>query len=84
MGTKNIPKRLWCYEIEHQSNMILFILQGREEQLEYEHIIGNTPDISEYYDFNLYYLIWYCQNTHPPLTKNHRENYNYGQASTTG
>ena len=53
--------------------MMQFILQGREERLGYEHSTGKTPDISECCDFDFYDLVWYWPNTHPPLTKNHRE-----------
>ena len=73
MVTSNIPKRLWCYGIEHQAKMMQFISQGKEELFGYEHITGKTPDISEYCEFDFYYLVWYWTKKHALLTKNHIE-----------
>ena len=51
---KNVPRRLWCFGIEHQAKMMQFIPRGQEERTGYEQITGKTPDISEYCDFAFY------------------------------
>ena len=62
MEKTRAPKRLWDYctlyhsEIRNFTAHPLFMLQGRTP---YELVTGNTPDISEYTDFNWYENIWY-------------------------
>ena len=73
MVRRNVPKRAWCFGLEHQAKMMQFIPRGRNERTGYEQITGKTPDISEYCDFDFYDLVWYWPNTHPPLTTKNRE-----------
>lgn len=73
MVQKSIPKRLWCYGIEHQARMMQFIPRGHNDRTGYEQITGHTPDISEYCDFDFYDLVWYWRTPHPTLTEHDRE-----------
>jgi len=73
MVQRNIPRRLWCYGLEHQARLMQFIPRGRNEQTGYEQITGHTPDISEYCDFDFYDLVWYWRTPHPSLTEHDRE-----------
>ena len=34
-------------------------LSTLEGKTPYEHVLGETPDISEYLDFEFYQLVWY-------------------------
>jgi hypothetical protein len=58
MGSCNIPRRLWCFGLEHQARLMHFIPRGRNDRSGYEIITGKTPDISEYLDFDFYDLVW--------------------------
>ena len=69
MGTKYVPRRLWCFGLEHQARLMNFIPRGRNEQSGYEMITGKTPDISEYLDFDFYDLVWYWRQPHPSLSE---------------
>jgi hypothetical protein len=73
MIQKNIPRRLWCYGIEHQAKLMQFIPRGHNERTGYEQITGHTPDISEFCDFDFYDLVWYWRTPHPSLTEHDRE-----------
>ena len=62
MVRRNVPLRLWCYALEYacelESIMVptMFRNKGRSG---YEMIFGNTPDISEYVEFEFYDFCWY-------------------------
>ncbi len=73
MGTKYVPRRLWCFGLEHQARLMNFIPRGRNEQSGYEMITDKTLDISEYLDFDFYDLVWYWRQPHPSLSEHDRE-----------
>ena len=73
MGHKYVPRRLWCFGLEHQARLMNFIPRGRHERSGYEMITGKTPDISEYLDFDFYDLVWYWRQPHPSLSEHDRE-----------
>ena len=56
---KDIPKRVWCFGIQHYAKMSQFIPRGHDQRTGYELVTGKTPDISEYCDFDFYDLVWY-------------------------
>jgi hypothetical protein len=62
MNKSGSPKRLWDYCTKYQCelrNLIAhphFKLQGGTP---YECVVGRTPDISEYLDFQWYETVWY-------------------------
>lgn len=68
-----IPRRLWCYGLQHQAKMMQFIPWGHNDRMGYEQIIGRTPDISEYCDFDFYDLVWYWRSPRPSLAEHDRE-----------
>ena len=53
MTRKKAPKKVWDYGLEWitRSSHSTFTLQGRTP---YEHLTGETPDISEYLDFGFW------------------------------
>ena len=73
MGHKNVPRRLWCFGLEHQARLMHFIPRGQNERSGYEMITGRTPDISEYLDFDFYDLVWYWRMPNPSLSQHDRE-----------
>ena len=73
MLKRNIPRRLWCFGLEHQARLMNFIPRGRNERSGYEIVTGMTPDISEYLDFDFYDLVWYWRSAHPSLSEHDRE-----------
>jgi hypothetical protein len=56
---KAIPKRLWDFGLIHQAELISRIARGKNGRTGYEEVIGETPDISEWINFDIYDLIWY-------------------------
>jgi hypothetical protein len=65
MQRTNTPKRLWdfcmCYvaEIRNLTAQPLYSLHGRTA---YELVTGDTPDISEYAEFDWFEPIWYYES----------------------
>ena len=62
MMRRNVPLRLWCYTLEYACDLesltvpAMYRNRGRTG---YEIIFGNTPDISEYVEFEFYDYCWY-------------------------
>ena len=73
MGSRNVPRQLWCFGLKHQARLMHFILRGHNERAGNEMITGKTPDISEYLDFNFYDLVWYWRQPSPSLSEHDRE-----------
>ena len=73
MVKRGIPRRLWCYGLQHQAKMMQFIPRGQNDRTGYEQITGRTPDISEYCDFDFFDLVWYWRAPRPSLTEHDRE-----------
>jgi hypothetical protein len=59
MMTKVVPMRLWDYGLVHQAELKSRIARGKDGRTGYEEVTGETPDISEWIDFDFYDLIWY-------------------------
>ena len=56
---KKIPTRLWDYAMVHITKLLNLTARGRNERTGQEEITGETPDISEYVDFDFYDWVWY-------------------------
>ena len=59
MVTKNVPRRLWDYGIKWEAEIMSRTAHGRDGRTGYERITGDTPDISEWLDFEFYDLVWF-------------------------
>jgi hypothetical protein len=59
MTTKTVPKRLWDFGVVHQGELMSRTARGKNGRTGYEDVVGETPDISEWMDFDFYDLIWY-------------------------
>jgi hypothetical protein len=73
MESRNVPRHLWCFGLEHQAHLMHFIPRGHHEQSGYKMITGKTPDISEYLDFDFYDLVWYWRQPSPSLSEHDQE-----------
>ena len=56
---RNIPGRLWDYGLKWESEIMSRTARGPLERTGVERITGNTPDISEWIDFEMYDLVWF-------------------------
>jgi hypothetical protein len=56
---RNVPTRLWDYAMVHITKLMNFTARGRNGRMGHEEITGDTPDISEYVDFDFYDWVWY-------------------------
>ena len=61
MSAKNVPGRVWDYGLVHESTIMSHIARGPDGRTGYERMTGNTPDISEMLDFDIWDLVWYHQ-----------------------
>ena len=67
------PKRVWEYAMEHAAKMRQFIPRNKlNDRTPIESITGNTPDVSEYLDFDFWDLVWYFPNAHPSISVDDR------------
>jgi hypothetical protein len=49
-----IPTRLWDYAMVHITKLMNMTARGRNGRTGHEEMKGDTPDISEYVDFDFY------------------------------
>jgi hypothetical protein len=69
MDRKQVPARLWDFGLKHEGALLTHISWGRDGHTGYEEVTGNTPDISEWLDFEFYDLVWWLdQPTKPSIT----------------
>jgi hypothetical protein len=59
---RNIPKRLWDYAVVHIARIMSLTVRAGSDRTPMELITGETPDISEYIDFDFYDWVWYIDN----------------------
>ena len=65
MIKKGEPKIVWDYGFVHQSGVLSRLAQGRNGRTGMKEVIGNTPDISEWLDFDLYDGVWWMDTKKP-------------------
>ena len=62
MAKKRVPMRLWCYAVEHYSDLHSLTVPGmyrNKGRTGNEMVYGSTPDISEYVEFQFYDYCFY-------------------------
>jgi len=59
MLKRKVPPRLWDYGLVYETNILNRIPRGQQQRTGIELITGETPDISEWLDFELYDRVWY-------------------------
>ena len=62
MIRKQVPKRLWDYGLIFESEIMTRTVRGKNKRTAYEIMTGETPDISEWLDFDFYDWIHYWDN----------------------
>ena len=59
---RSIPKRLWDYAVVHIARVMSLTVRAGSDRTPMEEMTGETPDISEYLDFDFYDWVWYIDN----------------------
>jgi hypothetical protein len=62
MTKRKVPKRLWDFGLlVYESKLLSQMAQGDERRTDYKIVIGQTPDISKWLDFEFYDLVWWLE-----------------------
>ncbi|KAI2489307.1 hypothetical protein MHU86_25280 [Fragilaria crotonensis] len=59
MLKRKVPPRLWDYGLVYETNILNRIPRGQQLRTGIEIVTGETPDISEWIDFEFYDRVWY-------------------------
>jgi hypothetical protein len=59
MTRKNVPRRLWDYGLIYEAGILNRIPRGNNDRTGLEIVTGETPDISEWIDFEFFDRVWY-------------------------
>jgi hypothetical protein len=55
---KNVYSQLWDYGLVYKGELLTRMSCGDDGRSGYEQVTGETPDISEWLDFEFYDLVW--------------------------
>jgi hypothetical protein len=66
MLKKGVPRRLWDFGLIYESELLSQMARGEDRRTGYETVTGNTPDISEWLDFEFYDLVWWIDQPNKP------------------
>ena len=61
---KNMPRRLWDYALVWCAEVFSRTYNHKTGRTGLERLLGDTPDISEYLDFDLYDRVWFWDAPH--------------------
>ena len=70
MIQKGAPKRVLDYGFVHQLGVLSRLARGKNGRTGIKKVTGNTPDISEWLDFDFYDRIWWLYTKKPARTDN--------------
>lgn len=62
MVKRNIPRKLWDFVAENEAAIISLTARGDDGRPGLESLTGDSVDISEYVDFEMYDLVWFWEN----------------------
>ena len=68
MHKKKVPKRLWDFGLVYESELLSIMHCGRDFRTGYEEVTGDTVDISEYFYFEKYDVVYWIDRTNKPDT----------------
>jgi hypothetical protein len=68
MIEKGVHKQMWDFGLTYTAEIMQRMARGPDGRTGYEQITGNTPDISEWLDFDFYDMVWYYDRKHPDMT----------------
>jgi hypothetical protein len=73
MTKKQVPKRLWDFGLVYKTELLCRLACGSgDRRTGYEEVTGQTPDISEWLDFEFFYdLVWWLDR---PMKPNFTDN----------
>jgi hypothetical protein len=71
MTKKKVQKWLWDFRLIYESELLSRMARGSDRRTGYEEITGQTPDISEWLDFEFYDLVWWLDR---PMKPNFTDN----------
>ena len=73
MNKKQVPKRLWDFSLIYESELLCRMARDTDNRTGYEEVTGQTPDISEWLDFEFSDLVWWLDRPNKPdFTENTR------------
>ena len=72
MIDRSIPTRLWDYGLIYESEILSRMSRGSDGRTGYERLTGQTPDISEWLDFEFYDLVWFHNQEKPTMNDESR------------
>eukprot|EP00957_Ditylum_brightwellii_P094635 7207219-Ditylum_brightwellii.AAC.1 len=58
MKKKGVTRHLLGLGLMYKSELLICMVRGHCRRSGYEEVAGNTPDISQWLDFELYDLVW--------------------------
>ena len=67
-----VPRRLWDYGLVHESGVLSRVARGHDSRSGIERLTGETPNISEWIDFQFFDIVWYHDNTKADTSDEHR------------
>jgi len=56
---RNIPRKLWDFHAKWEAEILSRTVRGNNHRTGMEMLTGETPDISEWVDFEFYDLVWF-------------------------
>ena len=68
--SEKIPKHLWGYSIVHPSGILSSIAHDKTGYTGIEEVVGQTPEIYEWLDFDFYDCVLILDNKHTSTTDN--------------
>ena len=68
MHKKKVPKSLWAFGLVYESELLSSIDRGRDCRTGHEEVTGDTADISEWIDFEMYDLFYWIDLPNKPDT----------------
>jgi hypothetical protein len=71
MTKKRVPKRLWDFGLVYESELLSRMARRDDRRTGYKVVTGQTPDISEWLDFEFYDLVWWLERSKKPNITDH-------------
>ena len=66
MRRNNVPPRLWDHGLRYEAEIMIRVARGVNKRTAYERITGETPDISEWLDYDFYDWVYFWDEPSAP------------------
>ena len=66
MRRNNVPPRLWDHGLWYEAEIMIRVARGVNNRTAYERITGETPDISEWIDYDFYDWVYFWDEPSAP------------------